>query len=160
MRTFMDVEDWKGKWIAGFTGVKAGAGRNALVYLMKVVYAFESHHDLWFSNEIPEKTKQAKLASRDRFGDVFQPIGQGDPFNPQTYKTPHKNHSHINDNQWHADIDYVGCSNRRAALLASDKNYSFLWDRPLLFFSTRLHRGQRKARLEDFLHQLKMGALS
>ena len=35
MRTFLTHDDWKGVWIAGFTGVRAGQGGNALVYLMQ-----------------------------------------------------------------------------------------------------------------------------
>jgi hypothetical protein len=156
MRTFREVNDWPGIWIAGFTGVEAGRQRNALVYLMKVAHAFESHHDLWFSTAISERTKQAKLAHLSRFGDVFQPnIEFGCWSDPQSYMLPHSNHSHIEKDQWHKDINYIGCSGRRAALLVGDVKHSYLWNRPLIFYPFRLHRGQKKSELGELLHQLE-----
>ncbi len=47
MRTWRAPEEWKGIWIAGFTGNVLKDGKNYLFYLMKVQEAFMSHRDLW-----------------------------------------------------------------------------------------------------------------
>ena len=154
MRTFMDAEDWEGKWIAGFSGVAAGNGDNALVYLMKVGYAFKSHKSLWFSDEIPEETKQAKFARINKFGDIYQPKDQmSDEFAAQSYFQPVDNHVHCNNNGWHNDINYEGCKGRKAALLIGDPEYSFLWNQPMIYYKGHLHRGQKKSDLQTFLHE-------
>ena len=154
MRTFMDTEDWAGKWIAGFSGVAAGNGDNALVYLMKVGYAFKSHMSLWFSDEIPEETKQAKLAQISKFGDIYQPKDQmSDEFAVQSYIHPVESHVHCNNNGWHNDINYEGCKGRKAALLIGDPEYSFLWNQPMIYYKGHLHRGQKKSDLQTFLHE-------
>ena len=154
MRTFMDAEDWEGKWIAGFSGVAAGNGDNALVYLMKVGYSFKSHMSLWFSDEIPEKTKQAKLAQISKFGDIYQPKDQvSDEFAVQSYIHPVESHVHCNNNNWHNDINYEGCKGRKAALLIGDPEYSFLWNQPMIYYKGHLHRGQKKSDLHMFLHE-------
>jgi hypothetical protein len=157
MRTFMGIEDWKGKWVAGFTGVKAGGGKNSLVYLMQVSHAFKSHHDLWFAEAIPDETKQAKAAHLNKFGDIYKPRSEAvDPFlEPRSYVSPCNNHVHAPNNYWHADINYEGCSGRVAALLVGDQDYGFLWNEPMLFYSPRLHRGQKKCKLDDMFGQLK-----
>ncbi len=81
MRTFRDAGGWKGKWVAGFTGVGAGHGKNRLVYLMRVSQAYESHRDFWSSESIPLKTKKAKAAHLHKYGDIFEPLAEiGDPF--------------------------------------------------------------------------------
>ena len=73
MRTFLDDESWKGKWIAGFTGKHAGKGKNHLVYLLKVGHTFNSHYSLWHSESISDQTKSAKVTDRNKYGDVYQP---------------------------------------------------------------------------------------
>jgi hypothetical protein len=75
MRSFRSIDLWPGTWIAGFTGKKAGEKKNALIYLMKVKFAFESYYDLWFSKELSMSTKEAKLAHKNKYGDVFEPQG-------------------------------------------------------------------------------------
>ena len=72
MRTFLDVESWKGIWVAGFTSSR-DLNQNKLFYLMKISEASESHSELWASDLIPEETKIAKGAHLDRFGDMYQP---------------------------------------------------------------------------------------
>jgi hypothetical protein len=161
MRTFMGIEDWKGKWVAGFTGVKAGGGKNSLVYLMQVSHAFKSHRDLWLTKTIPDETKQAKSAHLNRFGDIYKPQSEAvAPLEPQSYVPPCNNHVHAPGDCWHADINYKGCSGRVAALLVGDPGDSFLWSEPILFHSSRLHRGQKKCDLNDMLNQLRMGPQS
>lgn len=154
MRTFRASADWPGVWIAGFTGKNAGGGRNALVYLVQVGQAYDSQADLWLSPQISARTKQAKLASRHRLGDLFQPNKPGDPFDPQTYELPHSQHSHIEGNHWFKDVDYRR-SGRPAALLVGDPHHTFVWDKPLISYSTRLHRGQKRVRLGEMLGNLR-----
>jgi hypothetical protein len=158
MRTFPEVD--RGTWIAGFSGKKAGNGENALIYLMKIEFAFESHHDLWFSEQLPESVKQAKLAHVDKFGDVFQPKSKPkdkrDEFDFEHYHPPVAGHVHAPKDWWHKDIHYTkGAGGRKPALLFGVAKYSFLWDQPTLFHSKQLHRAQRKDDLQSFLKCLK-----
>lgn len=159
MRTFLSTGDWRGKWIAGFTGVRAGRGRNALVYIMRVAHPFDSHRQLWFSEAVPSAAKQAKAADRDRFGDVYPPKSEsGDPFDPGRYAGPLENHVHAEGSQWHKDIDYVGSGGRRPALLVGEIGLSFLWNRPMVLYASglpRLHRGQKKCSLASLLCSLE-----
>ncbi len=152
MRSFLSPKDWKGKWVAGFSGVTAGNGHNILVYLMRVGHAFESHQDMWMSTEIPHTAKLAKLTHVSDFGDVYQPTTpSGNPFSVHSYLHPGENHVHTQDNEWHRDINYEGRSNRKAALLVGDADTSFLWEKPMLSYRGRLHRGQKKIALQTLL---------
>lgn len=156
MRTSLGPDDWEGKWVAGFTGVGAGGGRNALVYLTKVAHAFESHLDLWYSDEIPPETKRAKSAALSRLGDLFEPVdGSSDPFDRRGYRPPREDHSHAPGNAWHGDVDRTGYGGRRPALLAGDPGATFLWDRPALFFPDSIGRGYRKVTLNDLVSRLR-----
>jgi hypothetical protein len=162
MRTFRTIDKWCDNiWIAGFTGKKEGKGKNALIYLMKVKIAFKSYCDLWFSENLPDAVKKAKLAHKDKFGDIFKPKSKlinKNVFNPHNYRPPIQNHVHANPknpNNWHKDINYEkGVSGRKAALLIGDTQYSFLWDEPKLFHSCPLHRGQRKYDLNLLLYSI------
>jgi hypothetical protein len=159
MRTFLDAPGWQGKWIAGFTGIRAGGGRNALVYIMRVAHAFESHRDLWLSQAFTPAAREAKAADRHKFGDVYRPTSEGgDPFDPVNYWSPVQNHVHAEGDEWHKDIDRVGCAGRRPALLVGQVGLSFLWSKPMLFYPSalpRLHRGQKKWRLGTLLQQMQ-----
>lgn len=157
MRTFLDTEQWPGKWIAGFSGVAAGNGHNALVYLMKVGHAFASHQSLWFSDQISDEARRAKSASLSRFGDVYRPKSPvNDPFDVRSYAQPCEDHVHAKDDAWHHDINYEGCKGRKAALLVGDPAHSFLWNKPMLFYiGGRIHRGQKKMDLSNLLDQLE-----
>jgi hypothetical protein len=156
MRTSLSPHDWEGKWVAGFTGVGAGGGRNALVYLTKVGHAFESHYDLWYSDEIPAETKRAKAATLSRLGDLFEPVDElSDPFDHRGYRPPHGAHSHAPNDGWHGDVDRTGYGGRRADLLAGDPERTFLWDRPTIFFPDSIGRGYRKIVLGDLVSRLQ-----
>lgn len=158
MRTSLSPDDWQGRWVAGFTGVKAGEGKNALVYLTKVGYAFESHHDLWYSEEISTETKRAKSATLSRLGDLFEPIDESsDPFDHRDYRPPHIAHSHAPNNTWYGDVDRTGYGGRRPALLTGDPEATFLWDRPVIFFPDSIGRGYRKIPLNDLIPHLRTG---
>ncbi len=156
MRTFMDPDRWNGIWIAGFTSLPTGDGVNSLIYLMRVAHAFESHRDLWFSTAIPAGAKRAKAAHLDPFGDIYKPRARRiDPWDKDRYVPPSRNHCHVKG--WARDIAYEGVGARRAALLVGDPHKSFLWNRPVIYYSGRLHRGQKKCKLDDLLAQLKTG---
>ncbi|MEA3376770.1 MAG: hypothetical protein U9R72_11315 [Chloroflexota bacterium] len=157
MRTFMGPGAWKGKWLAGFTTSGVGRGRNFLVYLMRVSHGFESHLDLWFSGVLPAETREAKAADLDRLGDIYRPRDErADRFDPDSYVRPCTGHVHA-PAVWHEDVNYTGCSGRRAALLIGDPQYSFLWDHPMIYSAFKVYRGQKKVRLDDLLPQLKRG---
>ena len=59
MRSSLCACGWKGKWIAGFTGINEHKRKNWLVYLMQISEAFESHYDLW-SSKLLRSTRPAK----------------------------------------------------------------------------------------------------
>lgn len=151
MRTFRDLDTWWGTWIAGFTSVGAGRGRNALVYLMKVKDAFDSHHDMWYA--LPKQVRLAKAAHRkgNILGDVFRPKGKlrGDEkFLAGSYYEPCNSHAHGENDGWHKDVNYSKNS-RRAALLVGEQTRSFLWSKPTIISKSRLYRGGKKVVLTD-----------
>ena len=152
MRTSLEPEDWEGVWIAGYTG-STDLGSNRIFCLMRVSQAFQSHREFWFSDSIPDKTKTAKAAHLDKFGDVYQPKRtSGRPYSYWHYFDPCKNHVHCEPEYWREDIDYKGYSGRRPALLVGDAEYSFLWDRPVIESPFEVGRGQRKATIGDLFH--------
>jgi hypothetical protein len=156
MRTFLETADWKGKWIAGFTSVNDGVDKkNALVYLMQVKDAFESHFDLW--DNLPANTRKVKSAHENVLGDVFEPqktLAIMDRNSHFTYCPPHGSHAHIKENSWHQDIEYRR-NNRNAALLVGDTENSFLWDKPHVVANNQLSRGQKKMSLKDFFDSIQ-----
>ena len=157
MRTFLNLQSWKGKWIAGFTGVNAGEGKNRLVYLMNTGHTFDSHYSLWHSEIIPPQAKNAKVTNRNRFGDVYQPKDgvDEDLFNYQNYYPPIESHGHYKKNEWHKDINYAGVKGRKSILLAGDIGYSFLWSKPVITLVDRLYIGQKKYELKTLLENLR-----
>jgi hypothetical protein len=155
MRTVRDVANWPGVWVAGFSGVGAGGGRNALVYLARIQHAFESHCELWHSGVLTESAKEAKAATTQRMGDLYQPkVRPGNPFTIKSYRQPRPDHAHMPD-AWRYDVDYEGAGGRRAALLVFDPKRSFLWDQPAYFTPNRLGIGQRKGELGALLERLE-----
>lgn len=157
MRTSRSPHDWEGLWIAGFTSVGIFDERNALVFLTRIARAFESHRDLWYSQDIPETAKQAKSARSSRYGDLFQPLKRlSDPFDPRDYHQPCDDHCHCGDG-WHGDVNYTGYGGRRAALLVGDPAYSFLWNRPTKFSPIQVPRNCKKESLSDLLSRLEEG---
>jgi hypothetical protein len=155
MRTARNEEHWKNVWVAGFTSSKI-RGRHYLYYLMKVSFVFASQYDLWTSNDIPFETKEAKLASQDRFGDVYKPIGKGiNPYDPESYEIPCEDHVHCDPavgheaGSWHEDICYTkGHSRRQPYLLFGDPKNSFLWTKPgMMDPGIKLGRGHKIEKL-------------
>lgn len=157
MRSSMSVDDWTGKWIAGFTGktcVKEPQERNYLVYLMKVSEAFGSFRDFW-ENNILDETKNAKAAHEHEFGDIYKPKREGiRPYELEDYEKPCKNHGH--GGCWREDIKYEkGYSGRPAALLVGDQRKSFLWNHPKIWYPGQLFRNYQKLKFNEFLDQLR-----
>ncbi len=149
MRSFGTPEDWCGRWIAGFSGVKAGGGRNALVFLTRVGAAYDSQAALGV------RARNAKAATRHRHGDFFEPKSAGsDPYRPRSYHTPCRNHDHFPGRGWYGDINYVGTGRHRPALLVGEVAQTYLWDKPRLFFPKPIGIGQRKYTLDNLLAML------
>ena len=156
MRTARDADSWNGVWIAGYTS-RSRYGEHELFYLMRIAQTFESHHELWFSDSIPEKTKMSKAAHLDKFGDIYQPKTEsGDPYSYQDYFAPCNIHVHCSSDLWHKDIKYTnGYGGRLPALLIGDRNFSFLWDEPVLSSPFGIPRGQKKVGLSDLLSEIE-----
>lgn len=154
MRSSMDASEWRGKWIAGFTGITEHQKRNFLVYLMQVSRAFESFRDFW-ENNISEETKNAKAAHVHKFGDIYKPKHDGiRPYEVEDYEQPCKDHDHRGC--WREDIDYQnGYSGRPAALLVGDQRNSLLWDERKIWYSQQLRRNCQKLQFKDFLNKLE-----
>jgi hypothetical protein len=159
MRTFFAPQDWKNKWIAGFSSKYSGKfSANSLVYLMKVRSAFSSFRDLWFSESISEVVKFTKSARNNAFGDIYEPKNfDVEPFRHESYIPPCEGHSHYKDDQWLTDIDYnEGVAKRKPALLVGDTKNSFLWNFPSIFLDRHpLHRGQTRTSLSELFSDLK-----
>ena len=163
MRSSLDIEQWKGKWIAGFTSRCRHQGRHWLFFLTRVADAYESHSDLW--HNLPAVVRKSKSAEKNFLGDLFRPrgmIADEDRFKVQNYFAPsrHSHHRNSCDNGWHNDIDY-GYSDRygRPSLLVGEPQLTFLWDRPLIFFDEDHCRNFKKwVSIADLLPHLKCEA--
>ena len=155
MRSSLSAHDWRGKWVAGFTGITEYQRKNFLVYLMKVSEVFESHYDLWFSESVSSETKRAKAAHLNQFGDIYKPKRKGiDPYEIKDYEEPCKEHSHFEG--WQKDIKYdKGYSGRPAALLVGCEKKSFLWDVPKIWHSQQLPRSFTRLELDGFWKHLE-----
>ena len=157
MRSYRDAKVWESDrvWIAGFTGKNRPGPTNRLFYLMRVGASFESQCELWNAVVLTDDAKKAKSASRNRLGDLFEPLASGNPFDPSSYRKPVDDHSHIENLGWHKDIDYVGCGKRQPALLVGDKNDSYLWRDPKIEIGKALSRGQKKMTMNEFFEQIR-----
>jgi len=170
MRCFVEPKAWQGKWIAGFSNVKAGEQRNWLVYLMQVGEAFESHYDLWlYLDTNGDKALDRKSACNSKFGDVYIPkrkLSDSARFNEDNYHGPCNGHRHAERSkknkckyQWYKDINYRSerLKRRRPALLVGDLEYSFLWsERKIYLDEKKMRQGQTKyEQFNDFLGKLE-----
>jgi hypothetical protein len=156
MRSRLELADWPGVWIAGFTGVNQVPGErlNYLFYVMRVADAYPSHRDLWY--KLPDTVRQAKAARLNPLGDLYQPHKSGgDPFDPGTYEPPCSDHSHFPKNGWHKDIHYEGYGGRPPLLLVGDRQFSFLWDRPVIAYPPPMHPRTKNHNLSNLLKRLK-----
>ncbi|MDP9238224.1 MAG: hypothetical protein M3P30_12660 [Chloroflexota bacterium] len=155
MRSGREIADWRGQWVAGFSGKHKVEGDplHYLVYLMKVADAYASHQDLWA--QLSSEARHGKAAHLNRLGDVYQPRAKvGDPFDYRSYQEPGPNHSHCNGD-WHKDIDDVGYGGRRPPLLVGDPQFSFLWNKPMIALPLPPDRqGCKKHKFGELLRQL------
>ncbi len=161
LRTSPDIKP--GIWVAGFSQNLDSKG-NALFYLMKVSTTFCSQYELW--NHLKPEVRETKSATLHRLGDVFEP--KTDPIHPdklhspESYKKPHKYHSHAWDsrlqiptNDWYKDINYQGFGRRYHTLLIGDPGLSFLWLKPTLYYAPAPHpRTKKWDTLKEFLNHL------
>ena len=149
MRTYPAFKSGEEVWVAGYTSSSHPSGQ-MLFYLMRVSQRFESHRELWFSDSVPVKAKQAKSANSNIFGDIYQPLSElGDPYSQESYLPPCKCHSHCEPGDWGRDIGYLDRYGRIPSLLVGDPEYSFLWDRPTIRSPFKPSRALPKVQLSQ-----------
>jgi hypothetical protein len=143
MRASLSCEEWKDKWVAGFTSLRCNH-RHWLFYLACVEAAFASHSELWHSEALTPKARQEKSASKSPLGDLYRPNGElhsAARFDPCQYHRPVRGHVHFADdldNRWRIDINYRSKplklkAKQPAALLVCNPQCSFVWRKPLLY---------------------------
>jgi hypothetical protein len=155
MRSWLTEAQWRNCWVAGFSGVNRVDRGNYLVYLMKVDEAYGSHADLWRSRSVSRVTKEAKVASRNILGDLYEPMdGGGDPHSPAAYRPPMVGHVHEHGAYWRKDVDEVYTGGRRPSLLVGDPERSFLWSEPAIRLSWELQRTPPPMMLSKLLQGL------
>lgn len=155
MRTYMFPKDWKGVWIAGFTGIDTMKDHlNYLFYLMRVQNAFQSHKELW--DWLDPSAKKAKNARYNTCGDVYEPMPSlKNPLKASEYYPPIKNHVHEKNDYWYKDINYLSSkTQKRPALLVGDPTFSFLWSQPKIYFRDKLPRTRKWSDMRDFIQLL------
>lgn len=153
---------WKGTWVAGFCG-KNWPGGNQLFYLMQVAEDYDSQFDLW--NDLSTTARNAKSATRNRFGDVYEPntTTPATRYDPDTYlrpidKSPENSHVHLRKEDWKQDIcyRYPQLDHKMPKLLVGDPDRSFLWRRPKYSYIGRQHpRNKVYSSLAEFYRKLK-----
>ncbi len=146
-----DAQPWKNSWVAGFTSRRL-EDPHYLFYLMRIGGVFKSQSDLWCNADFSQRTKQAKSASHNCYGDMFCPLGkQANPFGIRSYKKPRIGHCHRgweSDKTWHKDIRYKGRSGNNPVLLVGEPALSFLWGKRMISLGRKLPR--------DYLHYLDL----
>lgn len=144
MRTFSDVKNSASLWIAGFTSVNRIPNKhdNYLWYLMKVKSKFRSHYEAW--KNLSEDTKKMKNSSKNRFGDLYQPIdnyfkeNHELEFDPTCYLPPIEKHPHLEFDssnskyEWYYDIEQCYKNSKPYVLLFGDPKLSFVWTKPTI----------------------------
>jgi Nucleotide modification associated domain 2 len=161
MRTFKSAKDWKNDvWIAGFTGLTHTGGQN-LVYLMRIGKAFDDFRALWNDSTLARQVREIKSATHNPFGDFYEPFSGDttDRLLPEAYCTPCANHAHIRKDGWHDDVDTEYYKKRTptknpCALLIGDRENSYIWQSPKFKSGRKVHQGQVKGKLADFLKGL------
>ncbi len=156
-----DLEKGKKVWIAGFTSKnkkKNPFGKYFLFYLMKIGHYEVSFRDLWYylARYYPGALN-VKNACKNPLGDIYKPKSDcNNPYNPNCYLPPIRDQNIIHVHHrcttyqgnsscqnscnkkilgcWRKDISYI-CKNNNSqypALLIGDKNFSYLWSKPLI----------------------------
>lgn len=143
MRATLTPEQWQqGVWVAGLTSWDQAFGKQqALVYLMRVGEAYASQAELVQALRQSGRSEvtDAKDSTQHRLGDLMIPVSDGatgnDRYLPAAYFPPMVGHSHrrtAEDAGWEDDVNYVGDGGRQSVTLAGDRNFSFVWTRPLV----------------------------
>lgn len=169
MRSYKTIDEWKGVWIAGFTGIKYN---NALVYLMKVKKAYRSFKDLWDDQGLWDNTKFCRDAKNScingkTLGDLYQPKKKlydekscYDIFNHGNYFEPCNEHSHLKKEAWKEDIKCIYKDKNRekhSPLLVGNPEQSYLWREPTILLSKKpLARNCNLMRLSELFDNLEV----
>ena len=134
LRTYRRVRKSEGVWIVGVTGSGLVMRGRHLFYLM-FARPFESHAGLW--SHLGSRVSQAKSATRDRLGDMYEPQTVGlvgdERFRVSRYRPPivgHVHRSSASDHEWERDIDRTYRRGTRPVLLCCDSRLSFIWTKP------------------------------
>jgi len=157
MRTWRERQDWKGAWIAGFSGINLlGDKKSYLFYLMKVSKSFLSHKEIWDDLTYARFAKDARI---NPLGDIYEPrhdiVAQEKEFDFSNYYPPIETHVHFAKDRWHKDICYQNrFGKRRPTLLVGDERYSFLWRQPVIYFDGK-HPRTKKWKIEEFKKRIK-----
>ncbi len=158
MRTFKPVEDWKGVWIAGFSGL-THTDQQSLVYLMRIGESFSDFRTLWQESELlSHKAKAAKTADKNSCGDLYEPVAANktNPLSPEAYNPPCESHVHYHSWEYDVDTSYYDKKNP-SALLIGDPEKSYIWQEPALESKRKFTQGQATENLSDFLDLLTPG---
>lgn len=143
MRATLSPEQWQqGIWVAGLTSWdKAFGKQQSLVYLMRVGEAYASQAELVQALHRSGRSAvvEAKDSTQHRLGDLMIPatdaVAGTDRYVPAAYVPPMVGHSHrrrAEDRGWEDDVNYVGAGGGQSAMLAGDRNFSFVWTRPVV----------------------------
>ncbi|MBC8725773.1 hypothetical protein F6X37_30770 [Paraburkholderia sp. 31.1] len=143
MRATLTPEQWeRGVWVAGLTSWDQAFGKQqSLVYFMRVGEAYASQAELVqaFRQSGRSEVVDAKDSTRHRLGDLMIPasdmVAGNDRYLPAAYLSPMVGHSHrstAEDAGWEDDVNYVGVGGGQSVMLVGDRNFSFVWTRPLV----------------------------
>ena len=156
IRTWRTPEQWKKRWVAGFTGINVTKEKKCfLFYLTKVKDAYISQKEIW--NQQTEKIVNEKNSRHNTFGDIYQPKPDiNDEYDTQEYYKPIIGHPHRKSKykcEWHDDINY---KNKRPSMLVGNPKYSFLWSKPLMLVDSSLNYSRHKifCTMREFLDNI------
>lgn len=143
MRATLTSEQWqRGVWVAGLTSWDQAFGKQqSLVYFMRVGEAYASQAELVqaLHQSGRREVVDAKDSTRHGLGDLMIPasdvVAGNDRYLPAAYLPPMVGHSHrstAEDTGWEDDVNYVGAGGGQSVMLVGDRNFSFVWTRPLV----------------------------
>lgn len=163
-RSYLTPHAWEeDMWMAFFTSrsKQSGSDQHYLLCLMKVEKAYASQRDLW--KALPSATLEAKAADKHRRGDVYRPRdGTADASSHLAYFEPMLDHNHHRDQadtSWFRDVNDRTGSQRaypNAAFLVGDRDFSFLWQQPLMSMKFNNPRSTPRLSLFPMLDKLQV----
>jgi hypothetical protein len=150
------TDEWNHTWIAGLTGAHVGGPTgNYLFFVTRIAHTFASQRDLWLwlTAHSPASTAE-KASDHHRLGDLYRPKDLDgipfDPYDPDAYVPPRRDHPHALDGSWRKDIAYQAFG-RWPALLAGAPEDTYLWSEPLIPVPFAVSRGYRIVDLSALL---------